>query len=222
MATVSDVRPELGAGVYSFPEAARLVRRRHSFSQARMRRWLRILQTFGQHEADDGSVFLTFNDLVSLEVVAHLRDAGLTSHTVRQAEQKLRTEFPGIEHPFAAVGIFYTDGQTVWAALDSESSDFVEVVGKRPRHMVLAGMIRPFITEIHAGDHEPTATRWDIAPGVVINPRIQFGRPVLAGTRVPVATVIENLDAGSPSQVAEWFSLTLEQVRDAEAFDRAT
>jgi uncharacterized protein (DUF433 family) len=220
--TDTDIRPELGAGVFSFPEAARLVRRHHSVSRARMRRWLNILETLGAHEADDGSRFLTFTDLVSLEVIASLRDAGLSNQTVRQAEQHLRTEFPGIKHPFAAVGIFYTDGHAVWAALDGVSNNVVEVVGRRRRHMVMSDMIRPFITEIHAGNDAPNATRWDIAPGIVVNPKIQFGRPVLAGTRVPVATVLENLKAGSRSEVADWFALTVDQVRDAEAFDRAT
>ncbi len=39
----------------------------------------------------------------------------------------------------------------------------------------------------------------EIFPGVVVDPAVVHGKPVLAGTRIPVALVLVNSRAGSDS-----------------------
>jgi uncharacterized protein (DUF433 family) len=56
----------------------------------------------------------------------------------------------------------------------------------------------------------------EIVPGVTASPDVAFGKPVIAGTRVPAATVLSQLGAGlSESEVREEYELTPEQVRAA-------
>lgn len=51
---------------------------------------------------------------------------------------------------------------------------------------------------------------------IEINPRIQHGKPVIKGTRVPVARIMGGLAGGmSLDEVAEAYSVTLEDVRAA-------
>jgi uncharacterized protein (DUF433 family) len=48
----------------------------------------------------------------------------------------------------------------------------------------------------------------EVAPGVTMDPRVRFGKPVLQGTRLDVATILGLLSAGEePQAVAEAYSV---------------
>lgn len=56
----------------------------------------------------------------------------------------------------------------------------------------------------------------EIAPGVTVDAGVRFGRPVLAGTRVPVDVVVGKLAGGmSIAEVAGEYDLTEDDVRAA-------
>jgi len=56
----------------------------------------------------------------------------------------------------------------------------------------------------------------EIAPGVVVDPGVRFGRPVIRGTRVPVHLVISKLAGGmKPEEVAEEYEITVEDIQAA-------
>ena len=57
------------------------------------------------------------------------------------------------------------------------------------------------------------ALDWSKCPAVESVPERVSGAWVFRGTRMPVATVFENLEAGaSVEDIMDWFSLTREQV----------
>ena len=54
---------------------------------------------------------------------------------------------------------------------------------------------------------------------IVIDPGIARGKPVIKGTRVPVATVLEQLAAGLPlEELVRDCGITVQDVRDALAY----
>jgi uncharacterized protein (DUF433 family) len=56
----------------------------------------------------------------------------------------------------------------------------------------------------------------EIAPRITVDPGVRFGRPVIAGTRVPVDLVIGKLASGmGVEEVAREYGLTEEDVRAA-------
>jgi uncharacterized protein (DUF433 family) len=56
----------------------------------------------------------------------------------------------------------------------------------------------------------------EIVAGVTANADVSFGKPVIAGTRVPVAVVLDHLGAGMPeAEICREYDLTAEQVRAA-------
>ncbi len=56
----------------------------------------------------------------------------------------------------------------------------------------------------------------EIFPGISMDPNVRFGKPCIKGTRVDVATVLDNLAAGESCEtIQEEYSLTREQVLDA-------
>lgn len=57
---------------------------------------------------------------------------------------------------------------------------------------------------------------------VVIDPRVAFGRPALAGTGIRTAVLVQRIDAGeAPAEVALDYGLSLEQVTEAVLFEAA-
>lgn len=55
-----------------------------------------------------------------------------------------------------------------------------------------------------------------LAPRVVVDPSVRFGKPVIEGTRVPVELIVGKLAGGmSDAEVAEEYGITLEDVRAA-------
>ena len=57
------------------------------------------------------------------------------------------------------------------------------------------------------------ALDWSQCPAVESVPRKVSGAWVFKGTRMPVATVFENLEAGaSIEEIMEWFDVTREQI----------
>ena len=44
-------------------------------------------------------------------------------------------------------------------------------------------------------------------------------KPTVRGTRVPVRTVLANLQVGKPGEVADWYGLTLDEVQGVRDYD---
>jgi uncharacterized protein (DUF433 family) len=56
----------------------------------------------------------------------------------------------------------------------------------------------------------------EIAPRIVVDPSVRFGKPVIQGTRVPVELVIAKLAGGmTDREVIKEYDITLEDVRAA-------
>lgn len=56
----------------------------------------------------------------------------------------------------------------------------------------------------------------EIFPGITVDPQVVHGRPVVAGTRVPVESILGELAGGSSfEEVANDYHVTAEQIRAA-------
>jgi uncharacterized protein (DUF433 family) len=62
-----------------------------------------------------------------------------------------------------------------------------------------------------------------LAPRIIVDPAIRFGRPVIQGTRVPVDLVLAKLAAGmTANQIAEDYDLGLEDIQAVLAYAACT
>jgi uncharacterized protein (DUF433 family) len=62
----------------------------------------------------------------------------------------------------------------------------------------------------------------EIARRIVVNPHVRFGQPVIKGTRVPVALLLDELAAGSAFEtIAKEYSVTQADIRAAIRFAAA-
>lgn len=56
----------------------------------------------------------------------------------------------------------------------------------------------------------------EVAPRIVVDPNVRFGRPVIQGTRVPVELILGKLTGGmTPEAVATEYDITVDDVHAA-------
>lgn len=198
----------------------------HGIPQSTLRAWV-----FGQGNFqpvikphDRSGRLLSFVNLVEAHVLAAMRRTlGLNMPKVRLAIRNVAREL-GIERPLAHAK-FRTDGVDLFVeglgGVKLASGDFRQTlltdIGAFLKRVEwdahdLARKLFPFprhidLAEIRDGDPPRL---------IAIDPRIQFGQPVLAGTRIPTATIAERFFANEPmAAIAEDFEISLDLVEAA-------
>lgn len=198
-------------GVYSFAQAGRILARADSASTATVRSWWKSGLI---HDEEPGDL-LTFHDLVSLELVRRFRTSGISLQKVRKLEATLRERQPLLGRPFAH-NVFFTDGAAIWVEINGASE---EIIGSNKNHIVFTEAIATFATEITY--RHDVAVGWDLSQIVEIDPLVNFGQPVIRGTRVQVDTILTNLESSSKEEVAEMYGVSVLQVNGAIEFAAA-
>lgn len=167
---------------------------------------------------DDARAGLSFANLVE----AHVLDAIRRRHRVplskiRQAIEYLRKHFSS-KHPLAEQR-FETDGIDL----------FIDKFG-RLINVTQSGQIalrEVLKAHLHRVEHDATGTAVRLYPFtrkrdlnepkvILIDPRISYGRPVLAGTGIPTAIVAERYKAGeSIDELAEDYGRSRDDIEEA-------
>jgi len=212
-----------GIGVYSAPEAARMIGMR----PGTLRRWLQgyvhgdkaedRLWT-PQYAHDDDGLLLGFRDLIEARVVNALRAKGFGLPTIRICIERAR-ELVRDERPFSTRQ-FKTDGKTIFLEI-ARGLDDPDLVDLKRRQGVFRRVVEPSLDDLDFGD--AGAERWWLLHGrksIVADPDIAFGAPTIAGSGITTARVAQAVKAeGSIERTALIYELKLRQVRDALAYE---
>ena len=215
MKTSAEQGPTIGEGIFTFPEASRII---HGATARELRNWMHTGLSDASYETAEGRDVLSFDDLVSLEVIRRFKAEGVSIQRVRKFDALLRREFPDRHRPFA-YEMFFTDGSELWIAEFGDAEIGTQLTGSRRGQAVWNDAIRTFANEISFDAATRRAEKWFVSSSVEVNPEVQYGRPVIRGTRVPVSTVVANLKNGTPEQVADWLGLTVDEVKGASEYD---
>jgi uncharacterized protein (DUF433 family) len=165
-----------------------------------------------------GSHLLSFQNLVEAHVLGAIRrHHGVPLQRVRRAlrfvQKSLSQPHPLITARFETDGIdlFVNElGKLLNASRDGQVAikEALQASLRRVEHDAdgLAARLFPFV---RTGDSDEPRS-------IVVDPRISFGRPVLARTGIPASTVVSRLKAGeSLDSIAFDYGITPEQVTDA-------
>jgi len=202
---MSESRLPLGVGLYSRADASRLL----GMHPARINRWVRgysyswmaTAQRRRGHKPPvihtdlpriDGAIVLSFVELMELRVVQEFIVRGIPLQTVRVAWEHACKAF-NAKHPFADQRMFVDAGAIFMAVDGADSSDVLEVSHRGHPFQVVAGPIfAQSLEELEFDEGSSLARRWwPLGRGVpvVLDPRIAFGAPVVAGTGIRTETV---------------------------------
>lgn len=218
----------LGTGIYSVPEAARVT----GIHRSRIRRWMRGYSYqrsdgrarsaaiwHGQLEPRANAFALGFRDLMEVRFVDAFLKLGVSWKTMRLAHEHARREL-GTEHPFCS-NRFVTDGRSLLLREAEKSGDaaLLDIVS---RQREFARIVEPFFKQLEFSPDQQLLRWWPLGRehAVVLDPAKNFGQPSVAISGVPTHVLAESLKAnGSAEEVARWYEVRPEEVRDAADFE---
>lgn len=217
----------LGIGVYSVPEAARMI----GMKSQSLYRWLRgyewkdrhennrlsspLWET--QHEITDDGVFLGFRDLVEARVVNALVSRGVSLQTIRICLDRAQ-DLIGSEHPLSTK-LFKTDGKGIFLEI-TKGVDEPELIDLKTRQGVFNTVVAPSLSGLEFDDS--AARRWLLnnKKTIVADPLKSFGQPVVDEYGITTSTLFDAVEAeGTIEAVARLYEIKKSAVKDAILYE---
>jgi uncharacterized protein (DUF433 family) len=220
--------PQFGIGVYSVPEAARLIGMRSQM----LRRWVSGYDDLeagqsaaqkplwsAQYAKSDENQYLGFRDLVEARIVKALRLSGIPLQTVRRCLERARAII-GDDHPFSTRS-FKSDGKTLFLEI-MQSGDDPILIDLRQGQQAFKAISAQSLNGLEFGDE--VAERWWLLTGkktIVADPGRSFGHPIIASNGMSTKCVAEAVLAeGSIERVAQLYEMRISEVNDAVIFEQ--
>jgi uncharacterized protein (DUF433 family) len=212
-----------GIGVYSVPEAARLI----GMPSQTLRRWVngsdhledaRNPLWSAQYAKSDDDQYLGFRDLVEARIVKALRLSGVPLQTVRRCLERARVII-GDEHPFSTRN-FKSDGKTLFLEILKGDDDTI-LVDLRQGQQAFKAIFAQSLNGLEFGDE--VAERWWLngRKTIVADPKRSFGHPIIASNGMSTACVAEAVLAeGAAERVAQLYEMRVSEVNDAVVFEQ--
>ncbi|MEO6746214.1 MAG: DUF433 domain-containing protein [Caldimonas sp.] len=197
----------IGSGIYALSDATRLVQA----DLRTVRRWLHgyrwyrkgvvhwsppLWQT--EYSKDDFAPdVIGFLDLLELRIVVSLVSKGINVSVVRAAADSARQEF-GVSHALTATK-FLTDGKRIFydtlqrEDVRAEMAQEGQLLDMAKQQFVFDAVVRSSLYDAVEYDNNDMARRWfPMGPSkkiVLLDPRLQFGAPIIAEAAIPTDTL---------------------------------
>jgi uncharacterized protein (DUF433 family) len=217
----------LGKGIYSVPDASRLI----SVPTSRIYRWMsgRTREYRGERTYDqplwmpelpelEGQLNLSFRDLIELRLVDGFRRRGLSLPYLRKVVAAAQA-IVGETHPFTSFS-FKTDGRRLYQEVLTRAGEpqLIEVLsGQHAFHSIVSEGLKDI--EFEGGAvalWRPSSGRED----VVLDPGRSFGQPILGESGVTTAIIRLAASSGrTPAEIGRDFEIGERSVRSALAFE---
>ena len=188
--------------------------------------------------ADPGRRLLSFNNLAELHVLGALRHHRVPLQRIRASVRYLRDHVVGHEHPHPLLAEeLQTDGLDIFIEHLGGLVNIAQL-GQGALRQVLEAHLRrierdpnkgtvvrlfPFVRQPDSMSAEGDALAQPQPRAVTIDPVVSFGRPVVAGTRIPTVELANRFSAGEPiDSLARDLNLANETIEDAIRYQLAT
>ena len=208
---------------YRFGEAARLA----DTTPQTLARWFRGYEAPGHRMKpvlpSDGHPLLSYLQLIEAAFVADFRKLGLKLDVLRRARAYCAKTL-GSEYPFAELD-FRTDGAHLFATIaeheDESSAEQRLIVADVGGQVAWGAAIQERLDQF---DYEQgLALRWyprGRNSGILIDPRIAFGAPIIGDTGVPTWVIRDRYEAGEDlAEIEEDFGVPRVLLREALTFE---
>ncbi|NQY00449.1 MAG: DUF433 domain-containing protein [Flavobacteriaceae bacterium] len=209
---------EIGKGIYTVSDLALILK----MPKSRARYWVNTylrgdlpkITNFRYNFSPEEGVFITFNSLLELHVFEQLRQKGHSKKKILEAYTTI-SKLYNTKYPFTIKDIV-TAGDLI---LLNQGGQLISANPSFQLH--LKEVLIPYLEKIEF-DKEGKAKRFfpsGKANSVVINPNVQFGSPVIKGTRINVLNLVEDYHAvDSIKTLAKIYNLKEQEINDAIEF----
>jgi uncharacterized protein (DUF433 family) len=176
----------------------------------------------------EGERALTFVELVELLYVRAFHELGVSWKTIRDAADVAARLFDS-RHPFALRQLYLDPASALYGAVAEPdgSEALVELSGHGQQ--AFPQVLKPYLEQLEFGVGGVAARWWPMGKdaGVVVDPRIAFGAPIIEGTRIPAGTLADAFEAERPAygeraleRVAWMYEVEPRHVRNSLEFSR--
>jgi uncharacterized protein (DUF433 family) len=208
----SKITPEIGAGIYLTADVAQILQ----LPSATVRRWLnefwdgRFANDFTYSFGDKKNKAVNFYTLIEFYTFYQLKENGFSTQKIQKFHAAIAKEL-NTRYPFARN--IHTDGKYVWYEYLGE---LIKADGKL--QFDLQGILAPFLKKIQFGKNDLAEKYFplDNSKNVVVDPKHQFGQPVIHGKNIRTEVLKKLYDGGeTPEHLGVMYDLTISQVEDA-------
>jgi uncharacterized protein (DUF433 family) len=155
--------------------------------------------------------------MVEVLVADSLKQCGLSTQLIRKAADLLRNELE-TDTPFCRKDLC-TDGRNLFIriAQKNEISELYEIFSQQRQ---IPRVLNEHLKTVKYDDVTNLATKWCVTPGITIDPAVCFGRPVIAGTRIPAQTIYDAwiVEDRDNDRVSELYSVKSVDIKAAVKF----
>jgi uncharacterized protein (DUF433 family)/DNA-binding transcriptional MerR regulator len=220
----------IGNGIYTITEASKItgikkeaIRRWISGYKYKLHNEMHIANPVFDKDYPEASekVALSFLDLIEIKFIQSFRDLGVKWSVIREAA-RIAEKLVDKTHPFASRR-FFTDTKTILLKIADESgeTDLIDLVKKQ---YTLEKVIEPLLHECIDFDIDDMASRWwplGRNGKILIDPKLNFGKPVLDSFNIPTETIYSAyLAEHSIATVAEWYEVDENSIRKAIEYEK--
>jgi uncharacterized protein (DUF433 family) len=212
----------LGNGIYSMPEASKLLGITNQRTRAWFNRWPRGADSLltSDYQGRAGTRVISFLDLVDAAVSATLlQKHNVSHHMIRRLRNKLR-QLWHTNHPFARQEFYTNDtGRRVFYKLASSDGE-EQLIKILDQQQAIPEVLLPFLKRVEYSSDTKLAQVLSLMGNVVLDPRRRCGKPIVRDTGMPTAILFDcYLATQSEDCVADWYSVTPEDVIEAVKFE---
>jgi uncharacterized protein (DUF433 family) len=160
---------------------------------------------------------------MEIRFLQHFSALGVKMQSIRimaQEAQRLMKH----PHPFATKTVFTTDGRKIFANIAEDTGD-EKLYDLKAKNWAFLEIIEQSLNREVIYDPSGDAYAWhprtDIAPNVIIHPRVAFGQPVLQQDNIPTHTLFEAYQAEGETEasISAWFCVSQDGVKEAIRFE---
>ncbi len=223
----------LGVGLYSVPQAAKLVslRKETAVSPRAINYWLWPYGRPGRSASSGlwepelprlhGGKYLSFHDLLEVLVVSYFRHQDFSLQKIRRVISAATRLF---EHPYPFSHVRFRAWGASKMVAEVRTDDQEVLAFELESGQLLLDFIREQLTSsLDYSEDELLASRWwplGRESSVVIDPARRFGQPIIHEAAIPTAALFGAYKAeGSVNSVANWFGVSETGVEDAVAYE---
>lgn len=225
-------QPLLGKGLYTLPEAARILK-----AQPRtLRRWVcGYTQKYRGEDLysepivtpeikqSEGETVISFKNLIECLFINLFRKENVSMPVIRAAAQEASRQF-GTKHPFA-VKRFDTDGNRIFATLEYQAIEGMHhtalLEDLNLSQFVMEQLARPYFRHLEH-NQEGAMRYWPLGQKkhIVLDPHRSFGKSIDYASGVQTFVLYGMARSGEPvDRIAKWYRVTESAVHSAIEYE---
>lgn len=221
---IQHIEPKIGEGIYLVRDVSKILK----INYAKTNRWIvdywgrtldkNIKYIFG--DADNRAI--NFLSLIEFYTFFRLREKGLSTSQIRELHHHL-SKVLSTKYPFATAQDFYVEkGKKAKKFVYYEYLD--NLIRHDKKNQFSLRFVQEFLEKIEFDDNNLASRFFPLAKSrnIVVDPKHQFGQPVIAGTNIKTQTIFSLYEGGeSLEDIGDLYNISIDKVQDAIAFQKA-